>query len=451
MSKLWPFSANVLFFSALACVLPFLILFYERLSFTGPQVGLLTGLSPLVTLVSGPLWTNLADRTHRHRLVLSLILLLSGLCLVVLPFLTSFWPVLAVVVVLSACFIPVTSFFDSATMLMLGGQPQLYGRVRLGGTLGYGLMGYLAGLLAQHYDLRWALWLAAALLLLTLLVAQALRFAAAQPGPAQFGPAQPGAAANSTAQPGPAMRAAAQPGPAQPGPTQPSPATNSTAQPGPAMRGAAQPGPAKPFAAQSGPAQPGGVRTLLADRRWWPFLALAFAGGLASVISSNYLFAYMRVLGAPESSMGLAITLSVVSEVPVLFFGNRLVSRFGPYPVLLAAMLITGLRLLLFFFAVTPTWVLLFQLLNGLTFPLMWVAGVAYAHAHAPPNLAATAQGLFGAMVYGFGDAVGGFAGGPLFERLGGRATYILFGMIILGIVALVALLQRRASDPAAA
>ena len=168
MSKLWPFTANVLFFAALACVLPFLILFYERLGFSGPQVGVLTGLSPLVTLVSAPLWTNLADRTRRHRLVLSLIIVLSGLSLVVLPLLTSFWPVLLVVMLLSACFIPITSFFDSATMAMLGARQELYGRVRLGGALGYGLMGFLAGLLIQRSDLRWALWLAAALLLLTL-------------------------------------------------------------------------------------------------------------------------------------------------------------------------------------------------------------------------------------------------------------------------------------------
>ncbi len=375
MSKLWPFAANVLFFAALACVLPFLILYYERLGFSGPQVGLLTGLSPLVTLASAPLWTNLADRTRRHRLVVSGIILTAAACLAALPFLTNFWLVLLLSILLSACFIPVTSFFDSATMFMLGGQQELYGRVRLGGTFGYGLMGYVAGVLIQRYDIRWAPWSAAALLLLTFLVAQTLRYGSRQ----------------------------------------------------------------------SGPAPTGSARTLLADRRWLPFLALAFGGGLSTLISTNYLFAYMKELGSSEAAMGLAITLSIVAEVPVLFFGNRLITRFGAYPVLLAAMVITGARLLLFFVAVTPDVVLLLQLANGLTFPLMWVAGVAYAHEHAPAGLAATAQGLFGAMVYGFGSAVGGFAGGPLFERIGGRATYIVFGLVILGIVVIVAVVQRLA------
>src|SRR5258708_39267686 len=216
MSKLWPFGANVLFFAAAACVLPFLILYYERLGFSGPQIGLLTGLSPLVTLASAPLWTNLADVTRRHRLVVSAIILIAAGCLILLPLLTSFWPVLAAVLALAACFIPVTSFFDSATMFMLGGRAELYGRVRLGGTFGYGVMGYLAGLLIQRYDIRLALWAAAALLLLTLALAQVLRYGTLQPGASQ----------------------------------------------------------------------PGSVRTLLADRRWLPFLALAFAGGLSTLVST---------------------------------------------------------------------------------------------------------------------------------------------------------------------
>ena len=372
MSKLWPFGANVLFFAAAACVLPFLILYYERLNFSGAQIGLLTGISPLLTLASAPLWTNLADVTRRHRLVVSGILLIAAGCLAAMPFLTSFWPVLLAAVLLSACFIPVTSFFDSATMFMLGGRQELYGRVRLGGTFGYGVMGYFGGLLIQRYDIRLALWAGAALLLLTLLTAQFLRYGALKPGA-------------------------------------------------------------------------GSVRTLLADRRWLPFLALAFAGGISTLVSTNYLFAYMKELNASEASMGLAITLSTVAEVPVLFFGNRLITRFRSGPLLMASIVITGARLLLFFFAVTPNLVLGLQLLNGLTFPLMWLAGVAYAHEHAPAGLAATAQGLFGAMVYGFGSAVGGFAGGPLFAAIGGRATYMVFGLVILGIVALVAVFQRLA------
>ena len=62
----------------------------------------------------------------------------------------------------------------------------------------------------------------------------------------------------------------------------------------------------------------------------------------------------------------------------------------------------------------------------------MWLAGVSYADENAPPGLKSTAQGLFGAMTFGFGSAVGGILGGPMLESLGGRGMFLVFGIIIL-------------------
>lgn len=91
-----------------------------------------------------------------------------------------------------------------------------------------------------------------------------------------------------------------------------------------------------------------------------------------------------------------------------------------------------------------PAGVLAFQFLKGLTFPAVWVAGVSFAYDNAPPGLDATAQGLFGAMVFGFGAAAGGLLGGLLLEAVGGRAMYPVFGVFVLGSLALLAPLERR-------
>ena len=187
-----------------------------------------------------------------------------------------------------------------------------------------------------------------------------------------------------------------------------------------------------------------GIRILLTNRRWLLFLVLAFAGGLALAGTNTYLFPFLKELGANESTMGLAAMLGTLSEIPVLFYGHFLVRRFKPFGLLMLAMAFTGLRLLAFAASDTPTLALIVQLFNGLTFPAMWVAGVTYANENAPTGLSATAQGMFGAMVFGFGTAVGGFAGGPLLESFGGRSIYIVFGLAVLGTVSIVALLQRH-------
>ncbi len=374
MNKAWPFALNFLLFAAVAFAMPFLVLYYQSLGFTGAEIGVLTGLTPLVTMVSAPFWAGLADKTRRHGLIMSLALLMSVAILVIFPLLSGFAFVLLLIILYNVFNAPIVSFTDSATMFMLGNQKELYGRIRLGGTIGFGIAASVAGVLVQDYGLPYAFWGGALLLLLALLASQKLG----------FGESKTGASIKQ------------------------------------------------------------GVGVLLADRRWFLFLTLALAGGFALAATNTYLLPYLKELGATESVMGLALTLGTVSEIPVLFFGHRLLQRFKANGLFLLAITITGLRLILLAASRTPEMVLLLQLLNGLAFPAMWVAGVAYADQNAPANMRTTAQGLFGAMVYGLGLAIGGFVGGPLLENWGGHALFTLFGAVVLITVGNVALLQKR-------
>jgi MFS family permease len=369
-----PFAVYVLLYASGACLFPYFVLFYQSLGFSGAQIGLLTGLTPLVTLVAAPLWTNLADSTGRHRLLMSvLILVIAGIALT-LPSLRSFGPVIAAAVLYSTFAAPIFSFADNATMAMLGGQRSLYGRVRLGGTFGFGLAALLSGTLVERYGLRVSFNAGAAFLVVACGAAQLLHH----------------------------------------------------------QRERVVGAPAGRFT------------DLLADRRWLAFLLLAFAGGLGMAVSNTYLFPFLSELGATERTMGLALTIATVAEVPMFFFGNRLLRRFPPFTLMLLAMALTGLRLLMFVFAATPGFVLGLQIFNGIAFPAMWMAGVAYADEHAPPGMGATAQGLFGAMIFGFGAAVGGFTAGPLLAQFGGRGLYLAFGLAVLAITAVAAPLHKR-------
>jgi MFS family permease len=67
MRRIWPFIFNLVLFASIAFVSPFIVLYYQGLGFTGRQIGLLTGMSPLVSFVSAPLWTGLADATPQSR------------------------------------------------------------------------------------------------------------------------------------------------------------------------------------------------------------------------------------------------------------------------------------------------------------------------------------------------------------------------------------------------
>ncbi len=374
MKKALPFTLNFLLYATSAFVMPFLALYYQSLDFTGAQIGLLMGLSPLITLVSAPLWTGMADKTRRHRLMMNLALIASIITLFVFPGFQAFGPVLLLAILYNAFYAPVSSFVDSATMFMLGDQKELYGRIRLGGTLGFGLAAWIAGILVQNYGLRYAFWGGGTLLLLAFLVSQKL----------VYGSLKTGASLKQ------------------------------------------------------------GVRTLLANPRWFLFLTLALVSGFALAAMNTYLFPYLKELGASESMMGLALTLGTLSEIPVLFFGHLLLKRLKPNGLFTLALTMTGIRLVLLAFAHTPELALMLQLLNGLTFPAIWVAGVAYADENAPAGMRTTAQGLFNAAVFGLGTAVGGLVGGPLLENQGGHVLYLTYGVVVLISVASVGLLQKR-------
>ena len=51
VKKAYPFTFYFLYFAALACLAPFVVLFYQQLGFSGAQIGLLAGMAPLITLV----------------------------------------------------------------------------------------------------------------------------------------------------------------------------------------------------------------------------------------------------------------------------------------------------------------------------------------------------------------------------------------------------------------
>jgi PPP family 3-phenylpropionic acid transporter len=381
VSNFWPFAFYFCQYAGVAFASPFVVFYFQSRGFSGPQIGLLIAASPLLVLVSAPLWTGLADATRRHRLVLSLTLLGAGLAVAGFPFLRAFLPVLILVVFFSIINAAISPLSDNATLRLLGDDRDMYGRQRLGGTVGYALAAPLAGRLVQSHGLVAAFWGCGALYLGALLASQKL-----------------------WSRPKPLSTAA-------------------------------------PVHGQE--VIRGGVRVLMTKPRWLLFLVGAFAGGVAAAAFDSYYFPYLRELGANETTMGIALTVGTVLEVPVLFFGNRLLRWLKAYPLFLGALIAYAGRMLLMAAASTILQALFIQLLNGLSFPVMWLAGVAFADESAPPGLGATAQGLFSAAVFGVGTAVGGFVGGTLLISVGAHMLFLVFGLVVLALVAAVALAGR--------
>ena len=76
---------------------------------------------------------------------MSLGILVAIFSVLLLQNMSVFAIALITVIVLYFFFSPVASLSDSATIAMLGADKAMYGRVRIGGTIGWGLFALIAG------------------------------------------------------------------------------------------------------------------------------------------------------------------------------------------------------------------------------------------------------------------------------------------------------------------
>lgn len=185
-------------------------------------------------------------------------------------------------------------------------------------------------------------------------------------------------------------------------------------------------------------------RLLLSNRQWLLFVATAVVGGLSLSIFLNFLFIYLAELGTSATIMGLTLTLATVSEIPVFLFTRRLLSRWSAPFLLAVAIAFTAIRSFAYVGMTEPWQALLFSLLHGPSFALMWIAGVAYAAESAPPGLGATAQGVFSGMAMGLGSALGAFAGGLLYDAYGIVSLFYFAGFAALAALVIFVAINRN-------
>jgi PPP family 3-phenylpropionic acid transporter len=194
-----------------------------------------------------------------------------------------------------------------------------------------------------------------------------------------------------------------------------------------------------------------GLKMLLATPRFLLLLAVALVYGASLSVYLNYLFLYLETLNASRTLMALSLTTATISELPLWYVTHRLIHRWGVNRMLAIALLAMCIRAFAYALITVPWLVLPINLLHGVSFALLWAAGVASADAIAPPGLGATAQGLFAGTVLGLGASLGAFAGGALYDSIGPVALFQATGVMLVAalfLFAIVRLMPRRRTKP---
>jgi len=370
-----------LYYAAAASLVPFLVIYYEQLGFSGRQIGVLTAIPPLIMLVSAPLWGATADAIKQHKRLL--LVAITGVLIVVFVFsrMATFGWIIPLIIVYAFFAAPIMPLVDASTLDWLGLGRHRYGRIRLWGAIGWGLSAPLIGWLIERNQIHWAFYGYLLLMSCGLFIAWLLPI-------------------RQTLSRSPFRRS---------------------------------------------------LILIAGNGQWVLFLAVVFIGGMCLATISNYLFLYMNYLGASKTLMGLSLTFATISELPIMFFSDRLLNRWGARGLLMMALLAYVLRALAYTLFSEPWLFLGVQLLHGLTFSAMWVAGVSYADRIAPEGLGATAQGLFSGVLLGLGGIAGGLIGGILYDELGAMSLFRLVAAVAFIGFVIFALTSHWVARPEAA
>lgn len=146
----------------------------------------------------------------------------------------------------------------------------------------------------------------------------------------------------------------------------------------------------------------------------------------ASFNSYNAFFGiYFTSIGGSTEMLGIAWTISALSEIPFFLYADKLIRRFSTKTLLTIAGLVFTLRWLLFAYLTDPYIVMAFQPLQGLSFGLFYLAAIQFVNQQSPKGLKTTGQSLFAALTFGLGSALGSFISGNFIE------AYSLSGMFL--------------------
>ena len=139
---LW--AAYFLYWASLAPFIPYLSLFYESVGLTGAQIGQLGFTRSIVSFFSALTIAFLSDVFRkRKRILVGCVLGMTAL-LLVFPRMASFATLLPVVALYSVFLAPTISILDEDTLRTLD-NPRDYGLVRMGGSIGWGILVFAGG------------------------------------------------------------------------------------------------------------------------------------------------------------------------------------------------------------------------------------------------------------------------------------------------------------------
>ena len=150
---------------------------------------------------------------------------------------------------------------------------------------------------------------------------------------------------------------------------------------------------------------------------------------------------YVEAQGFSRATAGQLWALGVAAEVVLFLLMPRLILRFGAWPLVTLALLLTALRWWLLATIPESLSALIFiQLLHAASYGVYHAAAISLVHLYFPGRLQGRGQALYSSLSFGLGGAIGSLGSGYLWDGISPASVY-LFAAVLAGLGTVVALM----------
>ena len=145
-------SQYFLYFGVLGIFLPYFNLYCYHLGFTGSQIGILSAVRTIATIIFPFVWGYIADKYQSRRHIFILCNFLSTLAWTFFLYTSDFTIMLIISVIYGIFYSPIISFLETFSMEILGKGKKKYGKIRVWGSLNFIFVVVLTGKLIDSYN-----------------------------------------------------------------------------------------------------------------------------------------------------------------------------------------------------------------------------------------------------------------------------------------------------------
>lgn len=149
--------------------------------------------------------------------------------------------------------------------------------------------------------------------------------------------------------------------------------------------------------------------------------------GAGMSVVERLLFIYLKEdLGTSTIFCGMTVLATVIVELPLFHYGHWQLRVLGQDGMFIVGMIAYTIRVFLYT-QLTPNtvnWILLVEVLHGVTIACVWNAAVEFAKMNVPKELSSTSQTFLAAILNCFGGGLGSIIGGYVMDTKGSIYLY---------------------------